>query len=111
MFDESHWNKMKVSVCRYIGMNGRKAFKLTVTAILGLHSLFDWCYLMIWYLSGAPHNAENDTFMELHGTEELHSAVNSMIHAIPTEDNESEQDAAHHQIEIVKPLTIRKSSE
>jgi len=60
--------------------------------------------------SGAPENPENDTVMEKHGAEVLYSTVKSLIHAIQTEDKESQQDAADQMIQISKPWTLRRWS-
>jgi hypothetical protein len=42
--DESHRYKTKNSVGWRIATNARNGFKLQVTATLGFHSLYDWCY-------------------------------------------------------------------
>jgi hypothetical protein len=45
--------------------------------------------------------------MEKHCTDALYSAVRSLMHAIRTEDNDAQQDAAHVLIPIAKPWMIR----
>jgi hypothetical protein len=92
-------------------MSARIGFKLQVTGTPGFHSLYDWCYLTIWLFSGAPDDPEDDTVMEQHGADILYPAVNSMMHAIWTEDEEAQQDAAHRMIKIAMPWTIRRLSE
>jgi len=47
----------------------------------------------------------------MHGAEAQYSAVKSLIHAIWTEDQDSQQDAAHRMIQIAKPWAIRRWSE
>jgi len=49
--------------------------------------------------------------MEMHGADALYSAVKSSIHAIWTEDQDAQQDAAHRIIQIAKPWTITMWSE
>jgi len=49
--------------------------------------------------------------MEKHGADALYSAVKSVMHAIQTEDQEAQQDAAHRMIQIAKPWTMRRWSE
>ena len=44
IFDESHQYKTNNSVGWQIAMNAKIGFKLQVTATLGFHSLYDWCY-------------------------------------------------------------------
>jgi len=61
----------------------------------------------MWLFSGAPEDQEDDTVMERHGAEALDSAVKSLMHAIRTEDEEAQQEAAHRMIQIAKPWTIR----
>ena len=86
-------------------------FKLQVTATLGFHSLYDWCFLTMWLFSGPPEDPEDETFMEKHGTNALYSAVKSLMHAIRTKDQDAQQDAAHWMIQIAKPWTILRWSE
>jgi hypothetical protein len=40
------------------------------------------------------------TVMEMHSTEALYCAVKSLMHAIRTEDQDAQQDAAHRMIQI-----------
>jgi len=83
--------------------NVRIGFKLQVTATPGFHSLYDWCYQAMWLFSGAPEDPEDETVMEMHGADALYSAVKSLMHAIRTEDQDAQQDAAHWMIQIAKP--------
>jgi hypothetical protein len=89
-------------------MNVRIGFKLQVTATSGFHSLYDWCYQAMWLFSGAPEDPEDETMMEMHGADALYSSVKSLMHAIWTEDQDSQQDAAHRMIQIAKPWTINR---
>jgi len=92
-------------------MNAKIRFKLQVTATPGFHSLYDWCFQMMWLFSGAPDDPEDDTVMEKHGAEALYLAVKSLMHAIRTENEEARQDAAHRMIQIANPWTIMRWSE
>jgi len=65
----------------------------------------------MWLFSGAPEDPEDETVMEMHGADALYSAVKSLMHAIRTEDEEAQQDAAHRMIKIAKPWIIRRWSE
>jgi len=47
IFDDSHRYKTKHSVGWQIAMNARIGFKLQVTATLGFHSLYEWCFQTI----------------------------------------------------------------
>jgi len=111
IFDESHRYKTKNSVGWQIEMNAKIGFKLRVTATPGFHSLYDWCFQMMWLFSGAPEDPEDDTVMEKHGAEALCSAAKSLMHAIQTKDEEAQQDAAHRMCQIAKPWTVRQWSE
>ena len=111
IFDESHRYKMKNSVGWRIATNVRIGFKLQVTATPGFHSLFDLCYQAIWLFSGAPDNPEDETVMEMHGADALYSAVKSLMHAIQTENQDAQRDAAQQMIQIAKPWIIRRWSE
>jgi hypothetical protein len=95
----------------HIATNARIGFKLEVTATPGFHSLYDWCYQTMWLFSGASENPEDETVMEMHGANALYSAVKSLMHAIQTEDQDAQQDAAHRMIQTAKPWTIRRWSE
>ena len=88
-------------------MTARIGYKHQVSATPGLHSLYDWCFQMMWLFSGGPEDPEDDTVMEKHGAEALNSAVNSLMYAIRTEDEEAQQDVAQRMIRIAKPWTIR----
>jgi hypothetical protein len=89
----------------------RIGFKLQVTATMGFHSLYDWCYQTMWLFSGAPDDPENDTVMEKHVAEALNSAVKGLTHAFRTKDEEAELDVAHQMIQIGKPWMIMWCSE
>jgi len=92
-------------------MKARIGFKLQVTAMLGFHSLYDWCNQMMWLFSGESKDLEDDTVMEMHGAEELYSVVKRLMHAIRTEDEVVQQDVADRMIQIGKPWTIWMWSE
>jgi len=109
--DESHRYMTKNSVGWRTAMNAKIGFKLHVTATLGFHSLYDWCFQTMWQFSGAPDDPEDDTVMEKHGAEALYLAVKSLMHAIRTGNKEAQQDAAHRMIQIAKPRIIRRWSE
>jgi len=94
MFDESYWYQTKNSMGWRIAMNARIGFKLQVTATPGVHLLHDWCYQAMWLFSGAPEDPEDETVMEMYSTDALYSAVKSLMHAIRTEDEEAQHDAA-----------------
>jgi hypothetical protein len=64
----------------------------------------------MWLFSGAPEDPEDETVMEMHGTDALYSTVQSLMHAIRTEDQDAPQDAAHRMIQIGKSWTIRRWS-
>jgi hypothetical protein len=86
-------------------------YNLQVTATPGFHSLYDLRYQAMWLLSGVPEDPEDNTVIEKHGADTLYSAVTSLMHAIPTDDEEAEQDVAYQVIHISKLWTIRKWSE
>ena len=65
----------------------------------------------MWLFSGAPEDLEDDTVIEMHGADALYSAVQSLMRAIWTEDQDAQQDAAHRMIQIAKPWMIRRWSE
>ena len=85
-------------------MNVRIGFKLPVAATPGFNSLHDYCFRTMWQFSAAPEDPEDETVMEMNGTEELYPAVNSAMHAMGTDDHDSPQDAAHRLIQIAKAL-------
>jgi len=62
----------------------------------------------MWLISGAPEDPEDETVMEKHGADALYCAVKSFMHAMRTEDQDTQQDAAHRMIQIAKPWTIRR---
>jgi hypothetical protein len=64
IFDVSHQYKTKNSVGWQIAMNTKIGFKLQVTATPGCHSLYDWCFQMMWLFSGLLEYPEDDTVME-----------------------------------------------
>jgi len=108
IFDESHQYMTKNSVGWQIAMNAKIGFKLQVTATPGFHSLSNWCFQTMWLFSGAPDDPEDDTVMEKHRAEALYSAVKGLMHAIWTENEEAQQDAAHQMIQIAKPWMISR---
>jgi len=63
------------------------------------------CFLLM------PDDPEDETLKKKHGADALYSAVTSLMHAIWTEDEEGQQDAAHRMIQIAKHWTIRRWSE
>jgi len=65
----------------------------------------------MWLFAGGPEDPEDDTVIEKHGAEALYSAVQSLMHAIWTENKEAQQYVAHQMIRIAKPWTIRRWSE
>jgi hypothetical protein len=64
----------------------------------------------MWLSLGAPEDPEDETAMEMHGADALNSAVKSLMHAIRTEDEEAQQDAAHWMIQIAKRWPSRRCS-
>jgi hypothetical protein len=70
------------------------------------HSLYGWCFQMMWLSSGVAEDPEDDTLMQKHGAEAVYSAVKSLMHAILPKDEEAQQDVAHRMIQIVKPWMI-----
>ena len=92
-------------------MNVKIGFKLQITSTPGFHSLFDCYYEMMWLFSGSPDDPEDDTVMEKHGADALYSAGKSLMHAIQTEDEEAQQDAAHWMIQLAHLWTIKMWSE
>ena len=83
--------------------NARIGFNLLDTATPGFHSLYDWCYQAMWLFSGAPEDPEDETVMEMHGTNALYSTVKSLMHAIRTEYQDAQHDAAHRMMQIANP--------
>ena len=61
-------------------------FSYNFQTILHFADAYDWCYQMMWLVSGAPEDPEDDTVMEKHGAETLYSTVKSVMHAIRTKD-------------------------
>ena len=111
ILDESHWYMTKNSVGWQIAPNAKIGFKLQVTALLGIHSLYDWCYKKMWLFSGGRDNPEDDTVMEKHVAEALYSTEKSLMHSIRTENKEAQQDAPHQIIQIANPWKISTWSE
>jgi len=64
----------------------------------------------MWLFSDQPEHPESDKVMEKHSAEALYSTVKRLMPAIPTEDNDGQQDAAHRMIKITKPWTITRWS-
>jgi len=111
IFDESHLYKTTDSLGWQIAMKGRIGFEPWVTAMLGCHWVSDWGYRTMWLCSGAPGDPEDDTGIEKHDAEVLHSAVRSVMHAIQTEDEQTPHDMAHYRFPNAKLWTIRRCSE
>jgi len=111
IFDESHQFKTKNCVGWSIATNAKIGFTHEVTAMPGFHSLYNWCYQTMWLFSGALDDPEDEMVMEMHVADAMYSAVKSLMHAILTEDQEAQQDAAHRMIQITKPWTISSWSE
>jgi hypothetical protein len=111
IFDESHQYKMKNTVGWRIATSAGIGFKRQVTPTPGFHSLYDWCYQAMWLFSGAPEDPEDETVMEIDGADALYSAVKSLMHASPTEDQDAQQDTAHRMIQIANHWKIRRWSE
>jgi len=111
IFGEYHRYKMNNSVGWWIVTNARIGFKLQVTGTPGFHSVYDWCYQAMWLFSGAREDPEDETVMEMHGADALYSAVKSLMHAIRTDDQDTQQDAAHRMIQIAKPCMIKRCPE
>jgi hypothetical protein len=65
----------------------------------------------MWLIPGAPEDPEDGTVMEMDVADALYSAVKSLMHAIQTEDQDSQQDAAHQVIQIAKPWMIKRWSD
>jgi hypothetical protein len=61
--------------------------------------------------SGVPEDSEDDTVMEQDSADALYSTVESLMHAMQTECEEAQQNAAHRMIQILTPWTIRRWSE
>jgi len=108
IFHESHQYKTKSSMGWKITMNVKMGFKLQVTATLGFHSLYDWCYQTTWLYSGVSDDSADNTVTEKHGAKALYSTVKGLIHAIRTANEEAQKDAVHQIIRIAKPWTIRR---
>jgi len=106
IFDKFPWHKTKTSMGWPIAINVRVWVKLQVTAILGFHSLLDWCYQTLWQFSNTPEDPEDDTVMENHCAEALYSTVISSMHVIRTEDYEAQQDAAHQILHVALPWQL-----
>jgi len=92
-------------------MNAKIGFKLQVTATLEFQSLHNWCYQLMWLFSSAPDDPEDDTVIEKHCAEGLYSAVQSLMYALRTEDEEAQQNGAHPIIQSAKRWMIRRLSE
>jgi hypothetical protein len=69
--NDSHRCKTKNTVGWRIAMPARIGFKHQVTATLGIHSLYHWCYQAMWLFSGAPEDPQYKTVMEMHGADAL----------------------------------------
>jgi hypothetical protein len=111
IFDESYRYKTENSVGWQIAINVHIGFKLQVTVTPEFHSLHDRCYQTMWPIPGVPDDPANETVMAQHGADWSHSAVQNLMHAIQTEDEDVQQDTAHRMIHSAKPSTIRMWSE
>jgi hypothetical protein len=80
---------MKNSVGWGIAMNVRIVFKLHTTATPGFHSLYDWCFQMMWQFSGSPVDPEDDTMMQKYCAKALHCSMKSLLHTIWTEHHDA----------------------
>jgi hypothetical protein len=89
IFNESHRYQTKNNVGWLIATNARIGFNLQVTATPGFHSLYAWCYQVMWLLSGVPKDPEDETVMEMNGADALDITVKSLIHAAQTEDQDA----------------------
>jgi hypothetical protein len=92
-------------------MSVRIGFRLQVIATPVFHSLYDWYFPMMWLFPGACEDPENDTGMETHDTELVHSAMKCPVQSVRTDNQDAQQDAAHRMIPIAKPWLIRRRSE
>jgi len=102
---------MKNSIDWQIAMNITIEFKLQVTAVPGSHSLFNWCYQMMWLFSDAFENLENNSVMEKYCAKALHLVVKSLmhtIHTIHTKAKEAQKNATHQMIQNETFLTMRR---
>jgi hypothetical protein len=84
-------------------LNAIIGLKLQVTDRLEFPSLYDWCFQMRWLFSGVSEDPEDETVMEKHGTKILDSGVKCWTHAIWTEGQDAQLDAANWTIQIAKP--------
>jgi len=92
-------------------MNANIEFYVHVTTPPGFDSLYDYCCLRTSPCLGAPDDPEDETVMQMHGANALHSAVKSLIHAIRIEDEGAQQDVAQRRMWMVKAWTIWRWSE
>ena len=65
----------------------------------------------MWQFSGVPEDPGDETVMEMHSADVLHSAAKSSMHAIRSEDQDTQLDAAHRIIQFANPWTMRRWSE
>jgi hypothetical protein len=73
--------------------------------------LNDWVNQTIWLFSGTRICPEDNTLMELHGTEALQVAVHSLTQGIRSDNDKAQKAASEQIIRIAKPLTIWMWSE
>lgn len=66
---------------------------------------------MMWQVSGAPADLEDVMLKDKQVAQALHSEVQCLIHAMQTEDNEAQQNAASLMIEVTAGWMIRRWSE
>jgi hypothetical protein len=62
----------------------------------------------MWLFSRAHEDPEDHTVMQQDGAEASYSAVKSLMHAIWTEDENAQQDAAHWMIQNAMSWMIRR---
>jgi hypothetical protein len=62
----------------------------------------------MWLFSGAPEVPEDDTEMEMHGTDQLYSAMKSLLRDIQIEGEHARWDAVHRLIQTATTRTMRR---
>jgi len=105
---QSHRYMTINSVGWQIVMTATIGLKHQVTAMLGFHSHYNWCYQTMWQLSGAPVNREDMTLMENHNEKAFYFAVKSWMNVIRTEDQLSQPDATQRMSQMAMPWTITR---
>jgi len=84
-------------------MNLRIGFKLQVAAMLGFHSLYHWCFYMMWLFSGAPEDPEDNSVMDKNHRDASCPSVKSTMDAVQTHDEATPQGAPWRMIPSTKP--------